>query len=56
MKKFVGYLCLILGLSTFVTSSDSVNLGIVSVAKAAGSGGGPIVLDGMDPVCHASYC
>ena len=25
-----------------------------SVAKATGSGG-PIVLDGMDPVCHASY-
>ena len=27
----------------------------VSVAKASGAGGGPIVLDGMDPVCHSGW-
>jgi len=31
------------------------NLTVTSVAKASGTGGGPIVLDGMDPVCHAAY-
>jgi hypothetical protein len=34
-------------------SSENQVLPIVSGAKA--SGGGPIVLDGMDPVCHAAY-
>ena len=29
------------------------DLGLTSVAKASGTGGGPIVLDGMDPVCHS---
>ena len=43
------------GLSVLVPSQygdGSIIAG--SAAKAAGSGG-PIVLDGMDPVCHASY-
>jgi len=31
------------------------NLTVTSIAKASGTGGGPIVLDGMDPVCHAAY-
>lgn len=36
------------------TPNVSKNFGIESVANASGTGG-PIVLDGMDPVCHAAY-
>ena len=40
-------------LTTLSGSGTPKELGLTSVAKASGSGGGPIVLDGMDPVCHA---
>ena len=40
-------------LTTISGSGAPSELGLTSVAKASGSGGGPIVLDGMDPVCHA---
>lgn len=30
-------------------------VGLTSVANASGAGGGPIVLDGMDPVCHSGW-
>lgn len=36
------------------SSSESPRqLRLITEAKASGTGGGPIVLDGMDPVCHA---
>lgn len=44
----------ILGLS-FVPYVPADNGLIISAQVAHAAGGGPIVLDGMDPVCHASY-
>lgn len=46
----VGFLA-IAGISN---SSVTRELGITSVANASGTGG-PIVLDGMDPVCHSGF-
>ena len=42
---FVGY-----ALAFPFASSD-----VVRATSPSGNSGGPIVLDGMDPVCHASY-
>ena len=56
VKKYIKYLgiaAIFLGLASISGSNVSKELGITSVAKASGTGGGPIVLDGMDPVCHA---
>lgn len=57
MKRF-GYILMavgfVLGLS-FIPYTPNDNGFIISNGVAHASGGGPIVLDGMDPVCHASY-
>lgn len=50
---FSGIACLVAAFVLVSTPNVSKNLGIESVAKASGTGGGPIVLDGMDPVCHS---
>ncbi len=44
----------ILGFSV-IPFTPSDNGFIISGGVARASGGGPIVLDGMDPVCHAAY-
>ena len=44
----------VLGLSLIPFSPSSNNI-IISSGIANASGGGPIVLDGMDPVCHSGY-
>ena len=51
--KYLGIAAIFLGLASLSNSGVSRELGITSTAKASGTGGGPIVLDGMDPVCHA---
>lgn len=51
--KYLGIVAILLGLASLSGSNVSQELGITSTAKASGTGGGPIVLDGMDPVCHA---
>lgn len=57
MKK-LGFIFIaigfILGLSV-VPYTPSDNGFILSGGVARAAGGGPIVLDGMDPVCHAAY-
>ena len=57
MKRFLPYLLIFAGLSmVFPTQRNvSVNYLIGGAPKAFASAGGPMVLDGMDPVCHASY-
>ncbi len=56
-KRFVGAVCLIaaaaMPFSVTVSRSDS-GLLITGSPASANTGGGPIVLDGMDPVCHAA--
>ena len=56
-KKYVKYLgiaAIFLGIASLSTTGVSRNLGITNTANASGTGG-PIVLDGMDPVCHSGY-
>jgi len=57
-KRFIGAVCLVaaaaIPFSVSVSPSDSGLLIGGSPAKAT-TGGGPIVLDGMDPVCHSGY-
>lgn len=57
MKK-IGFLLIaigfILGFSV-IPYTPSDNGFIISGGVARAAGGGPIVLDGMDPVCHAVY-
>ena len=55
MRRIIGILCIVLGLSTFFAVSPKEPIGyIIGGAKpASASAGGPIVLDGMDPVCHS---
>jgi len=56
--KRIGFLLIaigfILGFSV-IPYTPSDNGFILSGGVARASGGGPIVLDGMDPVCHAVY-
>jgi hypothetical protein len=52
--RFLSSLSLIVALGLFVPWSPSdAPMTLVGGAKAVG--GGPIVLDGMDPVCHSGY-
>lgn len=52
--RFLSSLSLIVALGLFVPWSPSdAPMTLVGGAKAIG--GGPIVLDGMDPVCHSGY-
>lgn len=53
--KLLFVLAGFLAIAALSNSPVSKQIGITSVAKASGTGGGPIVLDGMDPVCHAAY-
>jgi hypothetical protein len=50
--KYLGVAAILLGLASLSDSQVSRKIGITSVANATGTGG-PIVLDGMDPVCHS---
>lgn len=55
LKKFFIISAIVFGGLLIASASDtSNNLGLVNVANASGTGG-PIVLDGMDPVCHSGY-
>jgi hypothetical protein len=51
--KYFSISLILLGLFLVSKSSIPKSLSITSVANASGTGG-PIVLDGMDPVCHAN--
>ncbi len=51
--KYIGIAAILLGLASLSGSNVSREFGITSIANASGTGG-PIVLDGMDPVCHAN--
>lgn len=57
MRKLIGVFFIIVGLTTVfsVAPSKKIDYLIGGASKAAASGGGPIVLDGMDPVCHSGY-
>lgn len=50
--KLSGIFLSVAGLLLISKSTIAPNLSITSVANASGTGG-PIVLDGMDPVCHS---
>jgi LPXTG-motif cell wall-anchored protein len=53
MQTF-GFVAVCLGVLTVVTGVDKQQVPFLqSSAVLAGVGGGPIVLDGMDPVCHS---
>jgi hypothetical protein len=57
MKK-LGFLFIAIGFIlgfSLIPFTPNDNGFIISSGVARASGGGPIVLDGMDPVCHASY-
>jgi len=50
IKNILSALFIIMGVGLLFNPT-----GITPVALATSGGGGPIVLDGMDPVCHAAY-
>jgi hypothetical protein len=52
--RFLSSLSLIVALGLFVPWSPS-NAPMTLIGGAKATGGGPIVLDGMDPVCHSGY-
>ena len=53
IRKTLAYACFIAAVLISLPSSPRISDGfIVSKANASGTGG-PIVLDGMDPVCHS---
>lgn len=51
--RAVGVVSILLAFLMMSSTGVQKELGLTSAAKASGTGGGPIVLDGMDPVCHA---
>jgi len=54
--QITAIVCLLVGASIFPLGYSKEDGFIISGGTAhATTGGGPIVLDGMDPVCHASY-
>lgn len=57
MKKVIGIVFITLGLTTVfsVAPNNKIDYIIGGAKTANASGGGPIVLDGMDPVCHSGY-
>ena len=57
MRKLISIFLIVVGLSTFIptNSRSGINYLIGGAKKAFASAGGPIVLDGMDPVCHSVY-
>jgi len=57
MRKLIGLVLIAFGLSTVFAVNPSGDIDyIIGGAKTANAaGGGPIVLDGMDPICHAAY-
>lgn len=57
MKKVIGIILITLGLTTVfsVAPNNKIDYIIGGTKTANASGGGPIVLDGMDPVCHSGY-
>lgn len=52
--KFLSSLSLIVALGLFIPWAPS-NAPMALIGGAKATGGGPIVLDGMDPVCHSGY-
>jgi hypothetical protein len=48
-------IALTLGISALPLTSQTDNGKLFTTQKASASSGGPIVLDGMDPVCHSGY-
>lgn len=57
LRKLIASVCFIAAaVVPFSVSFSSENGTIVFGSRAsANTGGGPIVLDGMDPICHAAY-
>lgn len=57
LRKLIASVCFIAAaVVPFSVSFSSEDGAIVFGSKAlANTGGGPIVLDGMDPICHAAY-
>ena len=57
MRKVLGIFLIVIGLTSVfsVVPNKNVDYIIGGAQKVNASGGGPIVLDGMDPVCHSGY-
>jgi hypothetical protein len=57
MRKVLGLFLIVVGLTSVfsVVPNKNVDYIIGGAQKVNASGGGPIVLDGMDPVCHSGY-
>lgn len=55
MKKIVAVFLILVGLSITLPGSENNTIDYIvgGAQKAYASAGGPIVLDGMDPVCHS---
>jgi hypothetical protein len=56
MRKVLGLFLIVIGLTSVfsVVPNQKIDYLIGGAEKASASSGGPIVLDGMDPVCHAA--
>lgn len=56
MKKVLGIFLIVVGLTSVfsVVPNKKIDYLIGGASMANAAGGGPIVLDGMDPVCHAA--
>ena len=57
MKRLIGLILVTVGLTAVfsTTPSKPIDYLIGGASSVSASGGGPIVLDGMDPVCHSGY-
>lgn len=56
MRKVFGLFLIVIGLTSVfsVAPNNKIDYLIGGAEKVSASSGGPIVLDGMDPVCHAA--
>jgi hypothetical protein len=57
MKRIIGFGLVIFGLTTVFSTTPNTGIDYLvgGATNARASGGGPIVLDGMDPVCHSGW-
>jgi hypothetical protein len=57
MKRIFGLVLIVVGLTSVfsVAPNEKVDYIVGGASKVSASAGGPIVLDGMDPVCHSGY-
>lgn len=55
MRRFVSIILIAVGLFSIIPQSTGIDYLVGGAPKAHASAGGPIVLDGMDPVCHSGF-